>query len=101
MSLYAQAVTTLTSVSMKVCPVAPPGADHAANQIQANIEWFTIRAFIFGGLIGLAAIIAGRMMGMPHFAKGGLITIIVAFICGLAYFVVPGMIGGTTGSGCI
>jgi hypothetical protein len=38
---------------------------------------------------------------MPHASKVGVISIVVVFLAAIGYMIVPSMISGITGSGCI
>ena len=38
---------------------------------------------------------------MPHASKVGVISIVVVFLAAIGYMIVPSMITGITGSGCI
>ena len=52
-------------------------------------------------IVAIGAIIAGRVFGMPHASKVGVISVVVVFICAVAYLVLPGMVNGILGNGCI
>ena len=47
------------------------------------------------------AIIAGRVFSLPHASKVGVISVVVVFACAIAYLVLPGMLNGILGKGCI
>jgi hypothetical protein len=86
----------------KVCPRSPGAeADAATRQITGNVLWGVLIAFGVAILIGIGAIVVGRVLNMPHASKGGIITLIVVFIAGIALLVVPGMFNGIIGSGCV
>ena len=57
--------------------------------------------FVIGGVTGVGSIVAGRVFSMPHASKVGVISIVVVFLAAIGYMVVPSMISGITGSGCI
>ena len=63
--------------------------------------WGVIILFGLGLIIGLGAIIAGRVFSMQHASKVGVISIVVVFMCAIAYLALPGMLNGILGQGCI
>jgi hypothetical protein len=38
---------------------------------------------------------------MPHASKVGVVSIVVVFLCAIAYMVLPGLIDSLLGSGCV
>lgn len=88
-------------LAAEVCPQAPPGAAGPTDQIISYVLWGVIVLFGLGIVIGIGAVIAGRMFAMPHASKVGVISLVVVFGCALAYLVLPGMLDGILGSGCI
>ena len=52
-------------------------------------------------VIAIGAIIAGRVFSLPHASKVGVISVVVVFACAIAYLVLPGMLNGILGKGCI
>ena len=89
--------TTLATV----CPKAPPGAQTYVNDITGYIQWGVLALFAAAVLVSIGAVAAGRMFGMPHASKVGIISAVVVFFAAIAYMVVPAMIDGVTGSGCV
>lgn len=92
-----QAANVLTAV----CPVAPPGAEAYANTITGYVMWAVIVLFGVGAIVGVGAVVAGRVFAMPHASKAGVVSLVVVFIAAVAYMVLPGMISGVTGAGCV
>jgi hypothetical protein len=88
-------------LAAKVCPKAPPGAEGPTNQITGYVLWGVISLFGISVIVALGAVIAGRVFGMPHASKVGVISIVVVFVCAVAYLVLPGMVDGILGKGCI
>lgn len=84
-----------------VCPKAPPGAQMYVNDVTGYIQWAVLAIFAIGIIIAIGAVAAGRMFAMPHASKVGIISGVVVFLAAIGYMVVPAMIGGVTGSGCI
>ena len=84
-----------------VCPVAPPGAEAYANTITGYVMWGVLILFAVGVVVGVGAIVGGRVFSMPHASKTGVVSIVVVFIAAVAYMILPGMIAGVTGSGCV
>ena len=54
---------------------------------------------VFGPLVG--AIIAGRVFSLPHASKVGVISVVAVLLNKNAYLVLPGMLNGILGKGCI
>jgi len=98
-------MSTLTvhtiALATKVCPKAPPGAIQPTNQIEGYVLWGVGILFGISVIVAIGAIIAGRVFGMPHASKVGVISVVVVFICAVAYLVLPGMVNGILGNGCI
>lgn len=94
----AQHVTTTLPT---VCPIAPPGAQAYADQLTGYVMWGVIALFVVGAVVGVGAIVGGRVFSMPHASKAGIVSVVVVFIAAIAYMVLPGMIAGVTGSGCV
>lgn len=96
--VIAQQVSTVLST---VCPIAPPGAQTYVNQITGYVMWGVIALFVVGVIVGVGAIVGGRVFAMPHASKAGIVSVVVVFIAAVAYMVLPGMVAGVTGSGCV
>lgn len=88
-------------IPLKVCPLAPPGAQQYADQITGYVLWGVGILFIVGVIVAIGAIVAGRIFSMPHASKAGIVSIFVAMLAGIAYMVVPSIVTSILGSGCI
>lgn len=88
-------------IPLQVCPLAPPGAQQYADQITGYVLWGVGILFIVGVVVAIGAIVAGRIFAMPHASKAGIVSIFVAMLAGIAYMVVPSIVAGILGSGCI
>lgn len=86
---------------LAICPKAPPGAIEPVNEITGYIVWGVIILFSLALIIGLGAIVAGRIFSMPHASKVGVVSLVVVFVAAVAYLVLPGMLDGILGKGCI
>ena len=53
------------------------------------------------GVVGVGAIVAGRLFSMPHASRVGVISVVVVFVAAIAYLILPGMLTGLLGVGCI
>lgn len=84
-----------------VCPVAPPGAQAYADKITGYVLWGVLALLVIGVVTAVGAIVGGRVFAMPHASKVGVISIAVVFLAAIGYMVLPGMISGITGTGCI
>ena len=93
--------TALLPMVAQVCPKAPPGAVGPTNEITSYVLWGVIVLFGLGIVIAIGAIIAGRVFSLPHASKVGVISVVVVFACAIAYLVLPGMLNGILGKGCI
>lgn len=94
-------LTRTTTVLAQVCPVAPPGAQVYADQLMGYVLWGVIILFVLGVVVSIGAIVAGRIFGMPHASKAGIVGVAVIFLAVIAYLVLPGIVHTMTGSGCI
>lgn len=83
-----------------VCPVAPPGAQQYTDQIMGYVLWGVVILFGLGIIVSIGAIVAGRIFGMPHASKAGIVGIVVVFVTIICYLVLPGIVTSMTGSGC-
>lgn len=91
----------LTALPAAVCPVAPPGAQKYADQLMGYVLWGTIILFGLGVIIGIGALVAGRIFNMPHASKAGIVSIVVVFCAIIGYLVLPAIVKSMTGTGCI
>lgn len=88
-------------IPLKICPIAPPGAQQYADQITGYVLWGVGLLFVVGVIVAIGAIVAGRAFSMPHASKAGIVSIFVALLAGIAYMVVPSILASILGSGCI
>ncbi len=88
-------------IPLRVCPVAPPGAQQYADQLTGYVLWAVLALFIVGIVVSIGGITMGRILSMPHASKAGVVGIFVVFIAAVLYTVVPSMISTVTGSGCV
>ena len=84
-----------------VCPQAPPGAQKYVDEITGYIQWGVLAIFAASIIISIGAVAAGRMFAMPHASRVGIISGVVVFLASVGYMVVPTMIHGVTGTGCL
>ena len=84
-----------------MCPVAPGNAAQYVDQITGNVLWGVGVLFILAIVVGIGAIVAGRLFSMPHASKVGIISVVVVFVAAIAYLTLPGMLTALLGSGCI
>lgn len=88
-------------VVAKVCPKAPPGAVQPTNEITGYVLWGVITLMGIAVVVGLGAVAGGRVFSMPHASKVGVISLVVVFICAIALMVLPAMLDGFIGTGCV
>lgn len=100
-SLESSSASDLAVNVATVCPKAPPGAQTYVNDITGFVQWGVLAIFGIGIIIAIGAVAAGRMFSMPHASKVGMISGVVVFLAAIGYMVVPAMIDGVTGSGCL
>ncbi|WP_248580841.1 hypothetical protein [Nocardioides sp. InS609-2] len=93
--------STALTISMKVCPKAPPGAQAPVDEITGYVLWGVIILFGLAVVIGIGAVVAGRIFGMAHASKVGVISIVVVFLAAIGYLVAPSMLDGLLGQGCV
>jgi len=94
-------VNQLGTLLPTVCPVAPPGAQAYADQMTGYVMWGVLILLGVGVIVGLGAIVGGRVFSLPHASKAGIVSLVMMFIAGIAYMVVPPMVAGITGAGCV
>ena len=97
-------MTTLNRVlliPLEICPKAPPGAQQYADQITGYVLWGVGVLFLLAIVVGVGAIVAGRLFSMPHASRVGVISVVVVFVAAIAYLILPGMLTGLLGVGCI
>ncbi len=92
---------TPAPVVLAVCPRAPQGAQQFADQLTGYVLWGVLALFFIAVVTGVGAIVAGRVFAMPHASKVGVISIVVVFLAAIGYMVLPGIVTGITGSGCV
>jgi len=54
-----------------------------------------------GVIIGIGAIVAGRVFQMPHASKAGIVSLCVLAVAAILYMVGPAILHGILGNGCI
>ncbi|QLQ09881.1 MAG: hypothetical protein HZY75_05210 [Nocardioidaceae bacterium] len=99
-SLTAHALTGYLNAA-QVCPKAPPGAAGPVNEITGYVLWGVIILFGFGVVVGIGAVVGGRIFAMPHASKLGVISIVVVFAAAVGYLILPSMLDGILGRGCV
>lgn len=95
------AASTYLTALPAVCPVAPPGAQQYTDQIMGYVLWGVGILFVLGVVVSIGAIVAGRIFGMPHASKAGIVGIAVVFLAVICYLVLPGIVTSMTGTGCV
>jgi len=93
--------TTALVVAQKVCPKAPPGAVDPTNQLTGYVLWGVGVLFLLGIIVGIGAILGGRIFSMPHASKVGVVSVVVVFVSAIAYLALPSMLNGILGRGCV
>lgn len=88
-------------IAAKICPKVPPGAAGPTNEITGYVLWGVTTIFFLSLGVGLGAVVGGRMVGMRHASTIGIISLVVTFVSGIAYLVLPSMLEGLLGKGCI
>lgn len=86
---------------LQVCPVAPGDAQKYIDQITGYVLWGVGVLFLLVIVVGVGAIVAGRLFSMPHASRVGVISVVVVFVAAIAYLILPGMLTGLLGVGCI
>ena len=94
-------MTELGLALLQTCPVAPAGAQRYVDQITGYVQWGVKVMFVVALVVSIGAIVAGRLFSMPQSSKLGVVSIVVVFLCAIAYLVLPGMLASILGSGCI
>lgn len=94
-------MSSLALTVMQICPVAPGDAQVYVDQITGYVLWGVKVMFVIAVVVSIGAIVAGRLFSMPQASKVGVVSIVVVFLCAIAYLVLPGMLDAILGSGCI
>ncbi len=95
-------MSTSASVTVwAICPVAPPGAQVPTDQITGYVLWGVGILFLVGVIVGVGAVVGGRVFSMPHASKAGVVSVVVVFVAVIGYLVLPGMLSGMLGDGCV
>jgi len=92
---------SLLLLPLQVCPVAPGNAAKYVDQITGNVLWGVGVLFVLSIIVGIGAIVAGRLFSMPHASKVGVISVVVVFVAAIAYLTLPSMLTALLGAGCI
>ena len=78
------------------------GAQVLVDEFLGWFSWALVWvAFPAGILAAVAAVILGKVFSMPHVSKGGLIGVFVVLGAALLYLVIPGILSGFLGDGCV
>jgi hypothetical protein len=88
-------------VPLDVCPSAPDGAKPLITSVMGWVFWAVIILFWAGIVMGIGSIVAGRLFGLQHSSKIGVISLVVTVLCAILYMTLPGMLDGIVGSGCV
>ncbi len=88
-------------VAGKICPKAPGDAAKYKDELIGYVLWGVLALFFLAVIVGIGAVVAGRVFAMPHSSKVGVISIVVVFLAAIGYMILPAMISGITGSGCV
>jgi len=86
---------------LEVCPSLPAGAQAAFDTINGYVLGGVIALFVTVVIIGVGAIVLGRVIHNPHLTKGGVITLVVAAASAALLPVVLPIVQGLIGTGCI
>lgn len=93
--------TDFSSSLAAVCPVAPPGAQVHVDELHGYILWGVIALMIAGMAVAVGAVVGGRVFSMPHASKVGIISVFVVLGAAIAYLILPGILDGFLGDGCV
>lgn len=101
MSFTVAAAVSSLLIPLQVCPVAPPGIQVYVDQITGYVLFGVIALFLVAAAVSIGGIVVGKIFGMQHASKAGVIGLAVAVLAAVAYQVAPGIIASILGSGCI
>lgn len=91
----------MTLLPLVVCPIAPGNAAQYVDQITGHVLWGVGVLFVLAIIVGIGAIVAGRLFSMPHASKVGIVSLVVVFVAAIAYLTLPGMLATLLGTGCV
>ncbi|MDR1791291.1 MAG: hypothetical protein LBR20_06525 [Propionibacteriaceae bacterium] len=86
-------LTPLETACTKFVAKAPAGVDSLVNQVGGYIAWGVGLLLGISVLVGIGSIVAGRLFGMQHSSKVGVISLVVAAISAVCLAVLPAVIG--------
>ena len=101
MITHLTATSTLATLGGKICPIAPPGAQQYADQLMGYVLWGVGILFTLGIVVGIGAVVGGRIFGMPHASKAGVVGLAMVFVAVIGYLILPGIVSAMTGNGCV
>ncbi len=85
----------------QVCPEAPTGVQGYADDFTSWTLWAVLVILAIAAVAGAGMLVFGRLTGHPKGARLGL-EVIMAVIGGAVLFVIlPGIVSGITGKGCV
>ncbi|WP_232550080.1 hypothetical protein [Propioniciclava soli] len=86
---------------LEICPTLPDAATAAVNEMSGYVLGGVAILFGLAIIIGIGAILVGRIFGIPHVTKAGVMTLVVTAIVAIALPVVYAIVMGLRGTGCI
>lgn len=92
---------TLLLIPLKICPVAPPGAQVQADKLAGYVLWGVGILFVVGVVVVIGSIVAGYVFHMQHASKAGVVGLLVILICAVLYVIAPSIVSSILGNGCI
>ncbi|MDR1766952.1 MAG: hypothetical protein LBR32_00695 [Propionibacteriaceae bacterium] len=87
--------------SATICPTAPTGAQTPLLHIAQYVTWGVLAIFVLAVVVAVGAIVAGRMFGLQHASKVGMVSAVVVVVSAIAYVSLPGILTSILGGGCI
>ena len=84
-----------------LCPKAPTGVEPFVNDFQSWIQWGVLAIILMAAVAGAGMLVFGRVTGHPKGARLGLEVIMVVILGAVLYVIIPGIVTGITGKGCV
>lgn len=88
-------------LATEVCPRAPGNAQTYVNEIQGYVQWGVLAVFTIALIVGVGGVVIGRMGSSPTASRAGAGGLAVVFIAAIGYMILPSIVDGIVGKGCV
>lgn len=85
----------------QVCPTAPGNAQQYVDEIQSYVQWGVLAVFTIALIVGVGGVVVGRMSSSPTASRAGSGGLAIVFVAAIGYMILPSIVEGIVGKGCI